>query len=281
MKIITKRIPLESRGDVVRIVPIGDVHIGASACNEALLQRTIDRIAADESCYWIGLGDYCEFINVSDKRFSVASLAKWVRMEHLTDIAEAQTERFLDFVRPIAGKCLALVQGNHEMAIQERYENAVYNRIVQGIKKEAGMEAKEPLAVGFYGWLLLKFRRSSEQGTLIRINLHHGFVGGRLAGAKALNMQRWLWSHDCDLALMGHSHNTEIQIETVESLDRNGNVFYHKRVGAFCGSFLETTNGDGGSYSEIGGYMPLKTGTIEITLRPGAEHKDDRVSVRA
>ena len=64
-----------SRSDTFTLVPIGDVHIGNAACDEARLRRVVDRIAADEWSYWVGLGDYCDFINMQDKRFSPDSLA--------------------------------------------------------------------------------------------------------------------------------------------------------------------------------------------------------------
>jgi len=278
MKVITRNFDLSGRGGEMRIVPLGDIHIGAGACDEKLLKRTIDRIANDENCYWIGMGDYCEFINVSDKRFDIRSLAKWVRLEHLTDIATAQTERFLDFVKPISHKCLALVAGNHEGFIASRYENAVYSRIVTEVKNMAGMPASDPLGVGMYGWLLLRFKRAGKNVT-IKVNLHHGFVGGKLAGGKALNMQRWLWTHDCDLSLMGHSHNTSSQKEAVECVTGAGKSYMQKRVGAYCGTFLKSINEEGSSYSENFGYFPLAIGSIEVVLKPGSDDQNDRVKI--
>ena len=226
------------------------------------------------------MGDYCDFINVTDKRFDFRSLAKWIRMEHLVDIARAQTDRFLEFTKPIAHKCLALVEGNHEEHIKLRYENSVYDTIVTEMKRNGGMRAKDPLGIGYYGWLILRFMRTDDKiRSKVKINLHHGFTGGKLAGGKALNMQRWLWTHDCDLALMGHSHNTEVQIESVETVDNAGKAYLKRRVGAFCGTFLASINQDGSSYSERGGYFPLPVGNIEVELRPGAENKDDIVTV--
>ena len=64
-----------SRSDVFRLVPIGDVHLGAAACDESRLVEVVKGIAADDRAYWVGLGDYCEFINMQDRRFDARTLA--------------------------------------------------------------------------------------------------------------------------------------------------------------------------------------------------------------
>ena len=94
-----------------------------------------------------------------------------------------------------------------------------------------------------------------------------------------MNMQRWLWTHDCDLSLMGHSHNTSSQKEAVECVTGAGKSFMMKRVGAYCGTFLKSINEDGSSYSENFGYFPLAIGSIEVVLKPGSDDQNDRVKI--
>jgi len=265
-----------SRSDAFTIVPLGDVHLGNAACDERLFRSVVQRVADDPTCYWLGMGDYCEFINRSDPRFDVDSLAKWMRVKHLADLAKAQVERFLDIVEPIAGKCLALVEGNHERALHKYYERNVYSEIVTGVKDRGGFEPEDKLAIGYYGWLLPAFYRSDERlrSTRYKVNLHHGFVGGKLAGAKALNMQRWLWTHEADLVLFGHSHNAGTQVETVEKITYGGAPVEVQRIGAYTGSFMT-----GANYAESKGYFPLPTSRIEIRLRPGAQDRRQRLTV--
>jgi len=52
----------------------------------------------------------------------------------LSDIAKAQRDKFLTYIKPIAHKCLGLIQGNHEEFIKSRYERDVYLEIVSGVK---------------------------------------------------------------------------------------------------------------------------------------------------
>lgn len=264
-----------ARGDQFRVVPLGDIHLGNAASDEKALRRTVADIAADDSAYWIGMADYCEFINRTDPRFSATSLAPWIAVADLVDLASAQRDRFLDIVEPIAGKCLGLLEGNHERAIRKYYERDIYREIVAGIKQRGGFPANHRLALGYTGWLLLRFYRSggSFRASVIKLNLHHGFVGGKLAGAKALNMQRWLWTHDADLVLFGHSHNSGAQVEAVESV-RGSSIEHKNRIGAFTGTFMT-----GAEYATEKGYFPMPQSRIEIILRPGAAEWRDRIRV--
>jgi len=271
-----------TREDRYNLIPIGDIHLGAAACDEQLLDTVVQRIADDDHAVWVGMGDYCEFINLRDPRFNMATLADWVGRAELVDLAGAQVDRFVAKVRPIASKCLGLIAGNHEAALHKHYERDVYSNIVTRVKRDGGFEADHSLALGVYGWLSLLFYRSEKRtrGTAIRINVHHGFTGGKLAGAKALNMQKWIWTHASDLVIHGHSHNTSAMAETVEALDKGDNIVDVTRRGCYGGTFLRTVNEGGPStYSEVKGYFPLPIGGCEITLRPGAEAQRDRVRV--
>lgn len=270
-----------SRPDKFRIVPLGDIHIGAAACDEARLKQVVKSIADDDRAYWIGMGDYCDFINRTDPRFNSGALAEWIKISDLGDLAKAQRDYFLDIIKPIAPKCLALVEGNHETAITKHYERAIFAELVMAIKTMAGHEMDYQLGIGYTGWLTLVFYRAKRRAnaTVVRINLHHGFVGGRLAGAKALNMQRWLWTHDADIVIFGHSHNTASQVEAVEVLDDSGNVKHKSRIGVYSGTFLNPYNEGEATYAEVKGYFPTPNTGVELILRPGAEDQRKRVKV--
>ena len=274
--VITKKIPTISKDGSVRIVPLGDIHIGAAACDEEHFTQTVKYIK-DNDCYWIGMGDYCDFINKSDKRFSVDSLADWIGIKELGDLAKNQERRFLEIVNPIASRCLGLLMGNHEGTILTKYERDIYSNIVTGVKEAGGMKDTDSLALGYSGWLRLRFsRHGSNSRRHILINCHHGFVGGKLAGAKALNMQRWLWNHEADLVIFGHSHNISIQREAVEYVDDRDNIAIRDKLGCFSGTFLKTTQEGTTTYSEVKGYFPLPTGGVEIILTP---YKNPKVKV--
>lgn len=271
-----------SRSDIYKIIPIGDIHLGAAACDEQLFGSVVERIASDDAALWFGMGDVADFINMRDPRFHPGLLAPWITVTELCDLAKAQRDRFLDIIKPIAGKCLGVVCGNHEAMIQKHFERDIYSEIVTAIKQWSGLPADANLAIGYYGYWRGHFYRSGERerASLVTVNLHHGFTGGKLAGAKALDMQRWLWSHACDIAIFGHSHNSSAQAEAIECLDDGDNIITQTRRGVFSGTFLKTVNENGPStYSEVKGYLPLPMGGCEIWLTPGAECQRDRIRV--
>jgi len=109
---------------------------------------------------------------------------------------------------------------------------------------------------------------------MVKINLHHGFGGGRLKGAKALNMERWLYTHDCDLAIFGHCHNADSYRAAVENIGDDDEVHLQTRKGVYSGTFM-----GGASYAERAGYLPLPLGGVEIVLTPGAVRREDVVRV--
>ena len=278
MKILRRKWHGLDRASRFRLFPLGDVHLGNAACDEKLFRSVVNRIAEDDSAYWVGIGDYADFVNASDPRMDFASLASWVKLSDIVDLARAQRDRFLDIIEPIAHKCLGMVEGNHERAITKYYERNIYLELVTGVKQRGGFPPEHQLAFGYSGWLMLHFYRHATrdaQGRMIRISLHHGFVGGKLAGAKALNMQRWLWSHDCDLAIFGHSHNSMVQVEAVERVKGN-RVVHDARVGMYAGTFM-----NGARYSEKAGYFPLPLTQPHILLHPGAHDRREHVRVVA
>lgn len=268
MKVIRKQIKLTSRSSHIKIVPIGDIHLGAAACDERLFRDVVSSIADDENAYWILMGDAINAINVQDPRFNPEDLAPWIKMQQLSDLAKAETERFLKIIQPIASKCLAALTGNHEEQLKKHNERDIHSEIVSGIKQLGGMSVDEKLSLGYYGWLQLCFRRSGGSGKQINLNLHHGMGGGRGAGGKANRIQQWIWNHDADIVIFGHTHNTSVQVEAVESINTSGKVSVSKRFGCYSGTFLKTGIDGRTTYSEEKGYSALPLGGIAITIKP-------------
>jgi len=282
MRVLYKKIEYSSRSDVFTLYPIGDMHVGARACDEDLLNRSIGMVQANDKALWLCMGDACNFINMHDPRFSAEGLADWIKTKDLSDIAKKQVERVTDIFKPISSKCIGILEGNHEESIKKHYERDVHLEIVNKIKEYSGMKVEDKLSLGIYGWLILTFIRKTEggsPGTRLTFNLHHGFVGGKLAGSKASEMQRWLWTHDCNVALFGHSHNTGIQIEQVESINKSNKVVYNKRYGVYTGSFLNSSVDDYNTYSESKGYLPIPLSGIKIDIRPGSEDPANFINI--
>lgn len=275
MKLARREFYNVTRSDEWRLYPIGDVHLGNAACDEQALRQTVQAIADDDHALWIGMGDACDFINMSDPRFDADSLARWVKVSHLADLSKAQVTRFLDIVAPIAGKCLALIEGNHERAIQRHTERAIYSEIVTGIKERGNFAPDHVLGLGYSGWLMLHFYRSEQKrhATTLRLWLHHGYAGGRKPGGKANAMVDTMLTHDADLVVMGHCHDDMVLPVSVETV-RGGQVVKDVRKGCYGGTFLGSA-----SYAEEKGYPPQPVMQPVVLLRPGQEAQKDRIRV--
>jgi hypothetical protein len=261
-----------------------DIHLGHRACDERLLKATIKEIDEAPHARWIGGGDYCEFINRTDRRYDEAMQADW--LVGARDLAGRQREKLLELLKPIAPKCLGLLMGNHEETILRKYERDIYGDLVVNVKKWAGMEPAYRLGLGWYGWIVLKYYRapapSRARAATVKIVGHHGFSTGRLAGANALNLERWLWQHNCALGLMGHSHRRLPGDVDRKDVTTTGKPVMLKGKGAFCGSFLGTYVDDeegAAPYYERAGYFGRAPGGVKVILRPGARHQDDRVRI--
>lgn len=272
MRIVTRKIRHPSTTDRIRLWPLGDCHVGARTCDEAALRAAVEEIEADPLSFWLGMGDYCDFVQLSDPRFAAGALAEWVGLAELEDLSAAQRDRFLEIVKPIADKCLALLKGNHENSIHRHYERAIFDEIVAKVK---GMMRDPPqvLGLGYSGWVRLTLERggtAEQKGHYwtSEIFAHHGWGGGRLAGGRALKLERAMRYYDADLILIGHHHSLLKDSTSVLSLTRAGRLRQRDKKGSYTGCWLRGHQENAETYAEVAGYGPKPIGCPEIQFRP-------------
>ncbi len=185
MRCITRTIPYASRADEFKILVIGDTHLGNKHCDEKTLNMLAERLRTEENTYAIGLGDYCEYVVMSDPRFDPRELASWLYQdagESLSDIAWAETTKFLEIMHGTNNKWLALCSGNHEDSLAKHSEYNVYDRIIGRLKAPRGSKIEHKL--GHRGFLTLQFKRQGSSVWSTRMHLTHGSNGGRRRGAQ-------------------------------------------------------------------------------------------------
>ena len=284
MEVVIRPIDHASRADKFRIYPLGDVHIGHKGCREDVFQEYVQKVAEDESAYWIGMGDALDCVQRGDKRFEVAELPEWIEVDDLTDIVAAQRDRFLALTEPIWHKCLGLLKGNHEDLICRRYERDVYRELVGAVRtkapwqpeKSGPMKGDVKMALGYEAIMRLTFRRhAGERVKAVNIDLflHHGAGGGRLKGAKALNLQRAGWAFVVDAVIMGHTHDEVFEPVNRIGLSAGGRVYNKRTMGMVSGTFLDTHCQDGAAYVERALYWPGSVGTGHLEIWP---HRNQR-----
>lgn len=278
MRCLAKTIEHDSRADVFRIVLLGDVHLGAAACDERLLQQTVDYIHNTPATFWIGIGDMVEAIPRQDKRYSEDVTAKWLHGK--SAIIKYQRDRLTDILKPIGPRCLAYLIGNHELCIAEQHSSDVYLDVIEAIRATDDTDIRMDMA----GFLVLKFQRSHDGdrkgGTrTLTMWLHHGYGGGDLMGGSALKLERMSESYAADVYAMGHVHKRMVFPTVMTGATRAGTITARNCYHILTGSMLKTALPVGTTYSERFGKKPVALGAVELEFRPGAEDDGIRVIV--
>jgi hypothetical protein len=261
------KIPYESRSDKYNIIPLGDIHLGNKGCDKQRLRDMISWIKDAPNCYWIGMGDYIDCINYTDKRFDPSTIDNKY-LNNLSNCVPMQTEDIIHFFEPIKDKCLGLHRGNHEEKIRLTY----HYDVMYEIGKTLDIPLLEDSAL-----IRLSFMRKGGGHEAFDIFSIHGRVGGRKGGNK-IN-----WLEDCisyinaDIYLMAHSHIKEAEIKTQLYGDQKVHIRQKKKVLGVTGSFLRGYTEESSSYTEKWMLPPTDIGVIKLTLIPN--RRDIHVSL--
>jgi len=262
----------KSRSDEAVIYPIGDVHVGASSFDESTFRRYVKEIADNPNAYWIGMGDYCDFITHKDPRYEPGVYAPWMlHPAALQDPGAAQRDRFLELVWPIRKQCLGLIQGNHEHSMAKHLTRDVFREIAAELEPHWPWRDSDDarLMLNIDDWLAVQFRRmkrgtkQSVGSARMKLWLFHGAGGGKLAGSRALNQQRYAWTHPAHVIITAHVHRPMIFPEWVEDIQANGDIRTRRIHTVISGTFKRR-----GSWERSKGFYPHGIGTPRIRVRP-------------
>jgi len=273
MKVFEKTITLEDKKEPLVIIPFSDIHIGASGVNKSYLQKTIAWIKNKPNCYAIGLGDYCDAINLKDKRFDIKSIDKSF-LKDLDNLPLAQMDYIVKSLQPISHKILCMIPGNHE----EKFR--IYNSV--DIMREIGKDLKIPIG-DYMSFLKIKFDRNQFRMGISPITfwLQHGWFAGRKMGGKVNQLMDVANTYEADIYLSGHSHDLfATTLERMTLAERNLEVLKTKKTFINTGTFLETVTKQGTSYGEMKSYPVAKIGTARIDLYPKKSPLKTDVHVR-
>jgi len=244
------------------LVLLGDLHLGAVNVDEDLVERVAQRLNGD-NVGWVDLGDSIDAINMRDPRFDPRMLPEWIDLADLVDIPKAQTERYKHYFGKLGGNCLARLYGNHEATLQKHTERDIYASL------NATMKLEKERALGYSGFIRLRFRQVSG-GKVANtwtqtIYVSHGATGGKLAGAKALNLERLAIGWEADIYAVGHSHTKMVLQKMVAGLATRKNVIEERqKVFINVGAFMNGLTG----YPERKGLYPQALGPIELLFFP-------------
>jgi len=251
-------IELTRSDDLINIRPLGDIHLGALGCDIDKYKRNVEWIRKTENAYTIGMGDYIDNVQAYanggiDKRWNPETVDR--RM--LT--TEEQTEFFLETWNPIKDKTIGgLLAGNHE------WKTINQKRFITDFCKPLGLKYLGRLA---YISLTLTHKKKEVANYLFLVM--HGGYSGMQAGGAVNRMKQLTGDFDCDVALMGHNHDTWVRPVMRMSYDRKKNEILEKKVLlGNTGTFLRGYEKGVDSYVEINPKEAKRTGTITVTLDP-------------
>lgn len=246
--------------------------MGSINCAEGELEKQVLKIKNDRMGYWIGMGDYADCIIKDDKRFQQGGLAKWVSSDN---IAESQRIRVKEVLKPIASKCICLLDGNHELDIRKKFQYNMTWNLCQDLGVPYG---------GYQCFISLIFRRTTtieepQSGDRHQYIIHawHGAGAAQTEGARLMRLMRLVNDIEADIYLMGHLH--AITAHTPDRLTfRRGKIKSVRLAAVTTGSWLrgytESPNKEEPlppSYIEEKGYKPARIGCPIVKIHPDSD----------
>jgi len=267
MQVITHTIEY-TRPDKFTIYPLGDEHLGVIHCDEDLLDKTINEIHRDKHSFWVGMGDYGDFITPSDfKRWSGKILAPWMQ-NHEDNIGATQVDRIHEMHSRIWGKNLALLEGNHDENIR-RYNH--YNAIEELLKRANKVSSKQVQYGGVQCFIRLLFKRKNTTTTHeYIIHARHGEGSARTSGARALAVLRMSQTTvNANITLMGHLHGQESPDIPQRLLLYRGNIKSFGSIATMTGAWIRAyMQNVPPCYLERWGSPPSVLGCPKIIIEP-------------
>lgn len=269
-----------SNSDEFTLWGLGDLHVGNPGCDLNRIRRDIQAVAADPYSLWVGLGDYGDYIQPTDKRFSADHLDDEAKL-NLGRLGMHYMERIRDLFEPIRHKCIGLIFGNHEEKYfkQANWEDGhdwlcreleVPNLRYSCLLDLVFMRGKPSKRNG-----CLSFDRAaaSEGKSLstqqFRLYCHHGSGGAATPAGKLNALIRHMGNFEADIYLMGHVHQcTGQMLVRLGADDACLHLVEKRRLGAICGSYLKTYQAGHTGYGEVKGYQPTALGAAKVRIKP-------------
>jgi hypothetical protein len=266
-----------SRKDKFRIWHLSDLHWMAKGCATGAIRKDIKEIKDDPFSFWVGGGDYAEFIGYRDKRFDPDAMAEWVPVKALGDLGRFGMTQVRDLFAPIRHKCLGLLLGNHElkyelMTDQESLHGWLCTEIgAENLQYSALFDVVFCRAAGVKAPRLQSTPppRNGSTCRQFRIYCHHGAGYAMTPGGKLNRLVQFMQSFDADIYFIGHVHDHVARKEPALGADATcTKIIERKRLGVVAGSYLRTYTQGHTSYGEQKGYRPTDLGPAIVAIHP-------------
>jgi hypothetical protein len=263
--------------DWVSIWFFGDQHFGSSACAVGDMQETISQINADPNAYVVYMGDFCDFINFTDKRFDPKHVAKEL-LPHLDDLPRKMADSFVEMTTSLTPKTICGIPGNHDEKIRLRYHFDVAGYI-------CGRLGIPLLSV--VSQLRIRVTDGKHHSYIVKGVLSHAEKGSVTVGGKLAASERMAdYYGDHDFFAQAHTH--EYLIFDGRNLDVGGDfkpgesprTVERTRLTFLTGGYLKTYAPGSAGYGERRGYRPCRLGSPRLEMRMKRCHTTDERELR-
>lgn len=264
-----------SRSDEFTIWNLADLHWGARACAEDKIKRDIKRIADDPYSFFIGGGDYIDGIGRNDKRFRTGGLAPWIKVEDLGNLGWLMVADIRKLFEPIKHKCLGLIYGNHELAIQHQQDQDLHGWLCTDLGvPNLGYTCLFDLVFVRKPRTTVPILRTTTPGQhsteTFRVCAYHGCGAARTLASKLKRLQDVMSYFEADLYFAAHVHHGQ---QALREITVGGDADCKaarqiQRLGVISGSYLKTYADGETTYGEMRGYAPSVLGAAAIRIRP-------------
>lgn len=240
------------------VIPVADLHTGVSTFWEAGFCELV-RYLRDTGAFWWGNGDLMEIAQKTSPGDSVYTQ---------TMTPSEQRKYLIEKFKPIAGRCLGLVKGNHE----ERIEKATgYDPM---------MLLAEALGVPYLGWEffgVVSVNVGSTHSNAFSIYSSHTYSGNKTQGLAFNWAEREIekWIDNVDVIVKSHDHGKGIVPVEYVSIDaKQPAVNLRTRYLVLSGHFMERP----GSYIAGRAGRPKPPGAVALRFSIGGHSQTRLIS---
>lgn len=266
---------------------LGDLHLGNKGCAKDKLREDIEAIRQDPNSFWVGLGDYGDYISISDfKRFDAETFdPEILTLADIGNLGGAMKDAIGKLLEPIRHKCLGLCMGNHEFKyMTQREQNDMHSRLCESLGvpnlwyssmfylRFVRRPSRKPFAPRLENnWMDDHEADNGDHFDSFKVLVHHGGGGAATAGGKINMIRRAVALSSADITMVGHLHEALAKPEPLLDLDPSGKkIVERKRMAIMTGSYLKTYATGQAGYGERALYAPSTIGATWVAINPCA-----------
>ncbi len=240
----------------LELVPISDVHYGNHLFSVKHFERTIEYIKSKDNCVTFLNGDLCEC--------AVRTSKGDIYQQKVSP--QKQRDDMIDLLKPLKGKILGCVTGNHE--------SRIFNDTSIDISKDIAAALEVPYRPeGMLFKVMFGDKNKGVEGKPYTYwgYFTHGYGGARTSGAKNIKVERTSTYIHADFYVMSHDHVANAspvvylmpdpRVSENDDGHLTGTIRAVRKILVKSNSYVKW-----GGYSEIGGFSPSDLTTPIIYL---------------